>query len=471
MTDIGSWHLLPYPCPINPVHAAVLRTGQVFFYSGSGNDANNPPGPSVSLNLRTGTFASQAAPMVEGASIDLFCAGQSFRSNGSLMVVGGTQQYDPFYGLNTTFLFSPGTSRWTQVPSMNSGRWYPTIVTLGNGRVLALSGLDSNGNLSRQPELYSGSKGWQAFPPTSGFFPLYANLVLLSTGKLFYSGASTGGANPTPRILTLPRTFTQPITEKPVAGLVDANFANQATSVLLPPAQDQRVMIIGGGDSQHAATNRVNIVDLRSSTPAYQSGPPLTHARMHLNAVLLPDRTVFVCNGSSIAEAAGSTLPGEIYDPYAEQPAWSVAAWPSVPERVYHSVAVLLPDGRVLTAGGNATRDGYQEQLEMYSPAYMTQPRPRIQSAPSSVVAGGQITIQTPQAATIRWVHLIRPMATTHSCDTEQRLVDMPISSRTNTALTVTVPSPRHLTPVGWYMLFIVDNQRVPSVAKWIRVG
>jgi hypothetical protein len=62
-------------------------------------------------------------------------------------------------------------------------------------------------------------------------------------------------------------------------------------------------------------------------------------------------------------------------------------------------------------------------------------------------------------------------MATTHSCDTEQRLVDMPISSRTNTALTVTVPSPRHLTPVGWYMLFIVDNQRVPSVAKWIRVG
>ena len=471
MSEPGSWHAMQNPCPINPIHAAVLRTGRVFFYSGSENDPNNLPGPSVSLNLSTGAFSSQAPPAVSGASIDLFCAGQSFRSDGSLMVAGGTLQYDPFYGLNTAFLFNPDTSRWTQAPSMNTGRWYPTIVTLGDGRFFALSGLDGAGNLSQQPELYASTTGWQAFPPTSSLFPMYANLFLLSTGKLFYSGANVfGGADPSPRILTLPSKFTNPIQEQAVAGLADADYCNQATSVLLPPAQNQQVMIMGGGNGTDAATNRVNLVDLRSSTPAYQSSPSLNVARMHLAAVLLPDRTVLVCNGSSMSEHTGAALPGEIYDPYAPSPSWSLVASPSSADRVYHSVAVLLPDGSVLTGGGNPDRGTVDHTLEIYRPVYMAQSRPVIQSAPSSAAAGWQITIQTPQAATIQWVHLIRPMATTHSCDTEQRLVDLPISIRLGTSLIVTVPSTRALTPVGWYMLFIVNNHRVPSVARWIRV-
>jgi len=471
MSELGSWHVMQNPCPINPVHAAVLCTGRVFFYSGSGNDPENPPGPSVSLNLSTGAFSSQAPPAVSGASIDLFCAGQSFRSDGSLMVVGGTLQYDPFYGLNTAFLFNPSTSQWTQAPSMRTGRWYPTIVTLGNGEFFALSGLDAHGNLSQQPELYASTTGWRAFPRTRSLFPMYANLFLLSTGKLFYSGANAfGGADPSPRILTLPSKFTNSITEKAVAGLADAEYCNQATSVLLPPAQNQQVMIMGGGNGADEATNRVNIVDLRSSTPAYQRSPSLNVARMHLAAVLLPDRTVLVCNGSSMSEHTGAALPGEIYDPYATSPSWSLVAPPSSAERVYHSVAVLLPDGSVLTGGGNPDRGVVDYSLEIYRPAYLSQSRPVIQSAPSSAAAGGQITIQTSPASTIQWVHLIRPMATTHSCDTEQRLVDLPISIRLGTSLIVTVPSTRALTPVGWYMLFIVDNQRVPSVAWWIRV-
>src|SRR5262249_20122711 len=154
-----------------------------------------------------------------------FCAGQSFGADGSLLVAGGTLQYDPFYGVDTAFLFSPDTSQWTQVPSMNSGRWYPTIVTLGYGQFFALSGFDIQGNLSQQPELYTDATGWQAFPPTSSLFPMYANLFLLSTGDLFYSGANAfGGADPSPRILLLPASSTQPITEIPVDGLVDAEF-------------------------------------------------------------------------------------------------------------------------------------------------------------------------------------------------------------------------------------------------------
>ena len=469
----GSWQVLPKTCPINPIHAALLRTGKVFFYTGSGNKSNNSPGPSVILeNLSTGTFSSQAPPVVSGESVDLFCAGQSFRSDGSLMVAGGTLQYDPFYGLNTAFLFSPNTKKWTQVSSMNAGRWYPTIITLGNGRILAMSGLGAQGKLSKQVEIYSGSTGWLAFPPTTSTFPMYSHLFLLSSGKLFYSGANTfGSATPTPRILTLPSSFSSPITEKSVPGLGNANFPNQAASVLLPPAQDQKVMIIGGGSSAHAATGRVNIVNLSVSNPKYTAGPSLKHARMHHSAVLLPDRSVFVCNGSTTEEnVTKSKLPGEIYDPYATSPSWSVVATPSISGRVYHAVAVLLPDGSVITAGGNPSRAVYENRLEIYRPAYMSQPRPVIQGAPSSVVAGGQITIQTPQASSTQWVHLIRPMATTHSWDSEQRLVDLPINSRTSTSLIVTVSSNRNLAPVGWYMLFIADTARIPSVAKWIQL-
>jgi hypothetical protein len=388
------------------------------------------------------------------------------------MVAGGTLQYDPFYGLNTAFLFEPGTRKWTQVSSMNAGRWYPTIVTLGNGRILALSGKDINGKLSKQVEIYSGSTGWLAFPPTTSTFPMYSHLFLLSSGKLFYSGANTfGSATPSPRILTLPSSFSSPITEKSVPGLVDASFPNQAASVLLPPAQNQKVMIIGGGSRTHAATRRVNIVNLSVSSPAYTAGPPLKYARMHHSAVLLPDRSVFVCNGSTTEEdVAKSKLPAEIYDPYATNPSWTVVATPKISGRVYHAVAVLLPDGSVLTGGGNPSRGVYENRLEIYRPAYMSQSRPVIQSIPPSVVAGGQITIQTPQASNIQWVHLIRPMATTHSWDSEQRLVDLPISSRSSTSLTVTVSSNRNLAPVGRYMLFITNTNRVPSVAKWIRL-
>jgi hypothetical protein len=271
-----------------------------------------------------------------------------------------------------------------------------------------------------------------------------------------------------PTILTLPGTFTESITEKVVPGLQDPAFGNQATSVLLPPAQDQKVMIIGGG-SGNTATNRVNIVDLKATNPTYVAAKPLNYARMHLSAVLLPDRTVFVCNGSKMNEdIRQSMLPAEIYNPATNT--WTVVAKQNVP-RVYHSVALLLPDGRVVTAGGNPNRTINELRLEIYSPAYMSRSRPVIQSAPEVLTYGQQFTIQTPQAGNIKWVSLIKPMATTHSYDTEQRLVDVRINSRSSTSLNVTLATNRNIAVPGWYMLFISDNNGTPSVATWTRIS
>nr|WP_175586821.1 galactose oxidase-like domain-containing protein [Nostoc sp. UIC 10630] len=463
---------MSYKAPIIPIHAALLRTGKIFFFCGSGNDPTrlNTPYDSVVWDVNKGTFTHQAPPLdSNNQPIDLFCAGHSFRSEGLLIVAGGTLRYDPFYGSPSALLFDPITEKWVKIPSMNNGRWYPTVLTLGSGRIFALSGPDKDGKLNRQPEIYSVtfSNGWNAFPITSPF-PAYAQLFLLSSGKIFYSGAQMGdNSGVAPTILTLPDTFTQSITEKVVPGLQNPGFGNQAASVLLPPAQDQKVMIIGGGNST-TATNRVNIVDLKATNPTYVAAKSLNYARMHHSAVLLPDRTVFVCNGSKMSEdTTQSMLPAEIYNPATNT--WTVVAKQGVP-RVYHSVALLLPDGRVVAAGGNPQRTVNELRLEIYSPAYMSRSRPIIQSAPQTLSYGVQFTIQTPQARNIKWVSLIRPMATTHSCDTEQRIVDVPINSRNSTSLNVTVTNNRNIAPPGWYMLFISDNNGTPSVATWTRI-
>ena len=485
--SIDSWQLLPYTCPILPIHAALLNTRKVFFFCGSSNNPTVSPYSSYVWDVSSGTFSAQDAPVdSSGNPIDLFCAGQSFLANGNLMLAGGTLQYDPFCGMPTAFIFAPSTGQLTQVASMNSGRWYPTLLTLGSGTIFALSGLDVQGNLNVNPEIYSSSfaTGWKIFSQPTSPFPQYAHLFLLSSGKIFYSGAYMAASNNVaPTILTLPSTFTQAITETPVAGLEAADSGNQGASVLLPPAQDQKVMICGGGNYDTGqATDRVNIIDLKASNPTYTTAASLNYGRMHLSAVLLPDRTVFVCNGSQAEkDVTKGNLPAEIYNPVTNT--WTVVATPNVSDRVYHSIALLLPDGRVVTGGGNPQRqslcvannqppeDCQDMRLEIYSPAYMSQIRPVIQKAPSTIKYAQAITLQTPQAMKIKWAHLLKPMATTHSCDTEQRLVDLPIASRSPTALTVTVTNNPNLAPPGYYMLFIVDNNGVPSVANRIQLG
>ncbi|KAB8333902.1 DUF1929 domain-containing protein [Scytonema tolypothrichoides VB-61278] len=463
---------------INPIHAAVGRTGKVLFFAGSGNDSSqaaydNSPNGVALWDPNSGTFSTPTIPRdSNGNPIDLFCAAHSFRANGQLFVAGGTLQYDPFYGIPDSFVFdftaNNGNGAWTKVASMYRGRWYPTVLTLGDGRIFSLSGLDINGGLDRNPEIFNSSTGWNIFTRQTSPFALYAHLILLSNGKLFYTGAQLGGNNGvSPRILTLPSKFGRAITEQPVSGLQDSDFGDQAASVLLPPAQDQKVMIIGGGGG--TATNRVNIVNLNASTPTYAAAASLNYARKHHNAVLLPDRTVFVCNGSGRDEdISQSTLPAEIYNPATNT--WTSVETPSVNGRVYHSVAVLLPDGKVVVAGGNPYRGSYENRIEIYSPGYISQTRPTITTAPTTTNYNRTITIQTSQATNIKWVHLIRPMATTHGLDTEQRLVDLPITSRTGSSLSVQITGNRNIAPPGYYMLFLVDNNNVPSVAKWIQL-
>ncbi len=276
----------------------------------------------------------------------------------------------------------------------------------------------------------------------------------------------------------------EPVGFDPVEDLLEPELRNQSASVLLPPAQDQRVMICGGGpegkaDKTHA-TNQVSIADLTGGVSDFTAAAPMALGRMHLNAVLLPDRTVFVSGGSLKQEDEPlARLQAELYDPATDR--WRLMATAEVP-RLYHSTAVLLPDGRVVAAGGNPEGgasvpflppdENEEMRLEVFSPPYLfAGPRPEITGAPQACSHGDVLTLQVPRSMTIRWAEVICPGVTTHSFDSSQRLVDLPITSRTATTLTVDVPANPNLLPPGVHMLFVVDEEGVPSVARWITVS
>jgi hypothetical protein len=265
---------------------------------------------------------------------------------------------------------------------------------------------------------------------------------------------------------------------------LDPVLRNQSASVILPPAQDQKVMIFGGGpaskENKTDATDKVSIVDLKNANPQYVAAAPMNLPRMHLNAVVLPDHTVFVSGGSLKQEDEPlARLQAELYDPATNT--WHLMATATVP-RLYHSTALLLPDGRVVAAGGNPEGgksvaweppDPDEEmRLEVFSPPYLFKgPRPVIDAVPAEWKYGQTITITSQQAGDIRWVSLIRHGVTTHSFDNGQRFVDLEILSQGNGSIQARVTHEPNIAPSGWYMLFITDNHGVPSVAQWVHLG
>jgi len=310
----GVWRLLDFDTQINPIHAVLLHTGDVLLFTGSGNDIEQFTAHQFRSRVWHYPSAQLDAP---GTPIDLFCAGQAFLPDGRVLAAGGTGQYDPFFGLKDALVFDPIALTWTRKPDMAGGRWYPTLLPLPDGRVLAISGLDAASHLNQVPEIYTDTPpSWSAVA-SPGPWPMYCHLFLLDDGRIFFSGGNFAGNNGVPpSIWELSSGATTA-----VHGLTAPDMRNQAASVLLPPAQDQRIMIVGGGGPEHhggvvAGVKDANVVDLAAATPTYRAVAPMNHARMHLCAVLLPDRTVLATGGAALEEnAAVAALHAEIFDP------------------------------------------------------------------------------------------------------------------------------------------------------------
>ncbi|MCU1645208.1 MAG: hypothetical protein JWN03_5483 [Nocardia sp.] len=460
----GVWRILDFGTEINPVHAALLHTGDVLFFAGSGND----PDRENAHDFRTRVWHYPNAGLDAPATpIDMFCSGQAFLPDGRLLAAGGTAQYDPFYGLRDSLLFDPATLTWNAQPDMIFGRWYPTLAALPTGAVVAVSGLGTDGYLSETPELFDPATLTWSQLPIPGPIPTYAHLILLADGRILYTGGQFGVNNGMHPSIWNPETgaLTQ------VAGMVDPESRSQSTSVLLPPAQAQRVMLLGGGTvdphGPGTASADTQIVDLTAATPVYKPGPSMEFARMHLSAVLLPDRTVLVAGGSAMEEMA------DMVPPHAEILDAGATAWiPTAPERVarlYHSVAMLMPDGKVLTAGSNPLRKTEELRIEMFWPPYLFRGRrPELELAAGTVGYGGTLTATTD--GTPREASLMHPSSCTHSCDNNQRLIDLPFTVTAPGTLSLTMPSGPGLAPPGWYLVVVVDMNGIPSLGRWVRL-
>ncbi|MDI6097181.1 galactose oxidase early set domain-containing protein [Actinoplanes sp. NEAU-A12] len=396
-----------------------------------------------------------------------------------------TREKQEYGGDKTSYEFDPIAERYVRTGDMVEHRWYPTLATMPGGDILAVSGLDEFGRmLPGVNERYQVAKRqWTPAPELRRVFPTYPALFLTEDEKLFFSGSNAGyGSDTEGRAPGLWDVAKNEFTTVP--GLEDPGMTETSASVLLPPAQDQKVMILGGGavGDSPVSTARTAIADLDDGEPRYRPGPDLPAPTRYLNTVVLPDDTVFTSGGSSgyrggpyQGRARSDLLTAHLYDPRREE--FREVAAPDV-GRNYHSEALLLADGRVVTMGSDPIYDTtgtnpgrFEQRIEIYSPPYLFQgDRPALGGGPRTVKHGRTAPYATGDADRIAAARLVRPSAVTHGTDVDQRSVELGVR-RTPGGVTVTIPEEPGLVPSGWYMLFLIDDKGVPSRARWVRVA
>src|SRR5215472_14378057 len=459
-TPQGRWTTLSVQSPVNPVHMALMRNGKVLIVSGSGNLPSNKKFAAAVFDPQAGTITTQTLRW------DMFCSGMAILPDGRPFVVGGTVQYDPFLGASTTSAYDPAAGTFSDQQMMAHGRWYPTIISLGDGSLMTFSGFDETGATNTGVEIYKPGSGWSQDFLAPWTPPLYPRLHLLPNGTVFYSGSGTSS------------NIFDPGTQTWTLNVAQTNYAtarSYGTSVLLPltPANgyQPKVMIMGGGNPATATTE---IIDLSAASPQWVFGPSMSQPRVEMNATLLPNGKVVAVGGSANDEdGSTASFNADIYDPSANT--FTTDA-PNAFPRLYHSNSLLLSDATVMMAGSNPARGTYEPHIEIYSPPYLfnsdgtAATRPSISGVTQSAVAyGASFQVQTADAASITSVVLMRPAAVTHSFDMEQRLVGLSFTAG-NGVLNVTAAPNGNVAPQGYYMLFILNCSGVPSVASFIQL-
>jgi peroxiredoxin len=465
----GRWDTLPFHMPINPVHVAMMHTGKVLIISGSGNDPDNKNFQAAVWNPRTLTVKTFKS------SWDMFCNGMAILPDGRPFVIGGTLKYDnqtdtkyyPFLGEPKTATFDPATETFANAPDMGAGqgRWYPSATVLSSGAVLVTSGQNNtDGKLNTSVQIWTG-KTWKAAGTAFPSIETYPRQHLLPNGKVFVSGWNQDAQMYDPAT----KTFAF------VANTIFNNRRVYGTSVLLPLTPENgfkpKVMIMGGHSK--VATDTTELIDLSVPSPKWVAGPVMVWPRIHMNATILPNGKVLTSGGSVIDEDnATAVKEAQLYDPASN--AFNSASSMEFP-RLYHSNTMLLPDATVVSLGGNPLRKLYQSEIEIYSPPYLFErdgspaKRPRITrvAPPRKLRYGRHFIVTTPQAKNIKSVVLIRPGAVTHAIDMEQRLVGLTFTAAGG-VLRVKAPASGSLAPPGYYLLFILNKEGVPSVARFV---
>jgi galactose oxidase len=470
----GRWDA-PVDWDIVPLHLSLLPTGKLLAWG------KFETGTSAMANPRLWD-PSAGAP---GAAISLpapdmlFCSGHTLMADGRLMVSGGHLADDR--GLRATNIFDPVTQTWTTgLPKMAQGRWYPTVTTLADGRIVTVAGRDSAANEVLVPEIWEGGK-WVRLPGASLRLPYYPFLFLAPNGKVFYAGDRVQG-----RWLDVDATTTKGRGRWTTAASLKHLWAFNRDYGSAVMYETGKVLVVGGGgdptrstpDPKSATpTATAETIDLNLTGPTWRNTDPMRFARRHLNATILPDGQVLVTGGTSAGgfnTLAGTVRAAEVWNPQTGR--WTQLAANAV-DRVYHSVSLLLPDGTVLHgASGDALAPGgapypARRSHEIYRPPYLFKGvRPAITGLSKTTVGYGEtFTVNTAFAAQITAVRWIRLGSVTHAFDANQRANTLTFS-RGSGLVRVTAPANARRAPPGHYLLYLLNRNGVPSAGRVVMV-
>ncbi len=390
-----------------------------------------------------------------------------------------TLQKQNFEGTNDAYIYNVQEERFVKVNSMNYARWYPTLAEMGNGMVMAMSGLNQVGQITMNSEMYNPTTGKWTVGPYRGF-PTYPATFLTENGQLFFTGSNAGYGPATAAWRTPGFWNVKTDKFKPVPGIPDPQDLETSASVLLPPAQNQTFMVMGGGGvgQSNSSTARTALIDTDAPNPHWVRGPNLAQPTRYPIAVLLPDDEVLVTGGSKYYRGmhGSDNRDTRIYD-VATNTFQTMAN--SITGRDYHSGGILLPNGSVLTLGGNplygnaqdTAPQTFNQEVDVYYPPYFFQgTRPKIISAPRVMRLSHNYLITVSDPAGIRYLRLMRPDNPTHVTDVNQRSIAVNFTRTSRGELWITLPSNPNIVPPSYYMLFAINSRGLPSTGYWVRV-
>ncbi len=462
----------PFSWPVIPIHVTLLPNGNVHSF---GTDTEGQQGAALWHSVwdpELGTDAWAHTVLSNTVNTDIFCAGQSLLPHsGKLLITGGDMiiNGDRNWSNADTNIFDPETNELVPEQPMQYKRWYPTLVALPNGEMVVLGGRAEKSTesapavIASTPELYTPGTGWRTlFDATSDraygsyntewyyprAFPAPNGLVWVLTkhGRMYYLDPTGNGS------------------------IIQTGNQAPGSDGTLPTLNIEPGKFL----SVRKKDDRVILFDLNVDPPTFTDTGKISGLRVWSSGMVLPDGRVLVSGGSTIKDdLATARYEVEIWDPATGT--WSLGAAAQKP-RFYHSVAMLLPDASVLTAGGGAPGPVKNLNAELYYPNYLFETdgsgqwaeRPSIESAPENVSLGGTFDITVADGNTIDRVTFLRLGTSTHSYDSSARFMELSFIQN-GAQLTITAPTDMNLATPGFWMLFVLDDS-VPSVAKIVHL-
>ena len=536
---IGKWNTTLFTLDTVPVHISLLPDERLLYWGRDKNPVDHWDRAGSCLTY-TWNPITNAKSTIANITTNLFCSGHSFLPDGRLLVTGGHSRWETMpdregIGEDDVNVFDYRFNTWTRVGFMPKGRWYPSNVTLGTGETAIFSGVYWDGISMTTAQDGTGRTVPQtAINPSADLFmltgyirptstvadplvSLYPFLHLGPNGNVFIAGPGSGKSR-----------FFDPYANNLAGGYTDGPDPGPSHfegSAVVYDGTAGKIMMVGGRTTLLGiplnVTESVSLTDFPLVWKTSQGATPTVAAlnikRKYHTATVLPNGQVLVSGGTQCTGGPsfdctdGAAYSPELWTPTPESSTpgtWTILAaplarpgYPSGIPRIYHSMAVLLPDARVLIGGGGLPADGGElvngtncvpayginnpvecrdyghKDAEIFSPPYLFKPdgtaatQPVIASNPPPIITyGQQFTVGISNPGTITKASLVRLPSVTHSFNADQRVIFMTPSVNGASSISLTAPAKANDCPPGYYMLFIMNSDGVPSKAKIIQV-